>query len=66
MASKVDYKGQAIGDLQQELVTLRKKRLDMRVKASLGQEVKTHEFSNIRKAIARIKTVINEKVKQGN
>ena len=66
MSDKVDYKSQAIADLRNELVTLRRRRLDLRVKVQLGQEIKIHEFSVIRKTIARIKTAINDKVKQGN
>ncbi len=47
--------------LKAELIELRKEQLKLRMQYSMGQSTRNHEFSRIRKDIARIKTVLNEK-----
>lgn len=49
--------------LNAELVELRKEQFKLRMQYSMGQSTRNHEFSRIRKDIARIKTVLNEKTR---
>ena len=51
------------GELKDELVELRKEQFKLRMQYSMGQASRNHEFSRIRKDIARIKTVLNEQSK---
>ncbi|KTC91840.1 MULTISPECIES: 50S ribosomal protein L29 [Legionella] len=48
--------------LHEELLSLRKKQFSLRMKKASGTLDKTHEVSQIRKAIAQIKTIMSEKV----
>ena len=50
-------------DLKDELIELRKEQFKLRMQYSMGQASRNHEFSRIRKDIARIKTVLNEKAR---
>lgn len=50
-------------ELNDELIELRKEQFKLRMQYSMGQASRNHEFSRIRKDIARIKTVLNEKVR---
>lgn len=47
-------------ELKDELVELRKEQFKLRMTYAMGQASRNHEFSRIRKDIARIKTVLNE------
>ena len=49
--------------LKAELVELRKEQFKLRMQYSMGQSTRNHEFSRIRRDIARIKTVLNEKTR---
>ena len=48
--------------LMEELLTLRRKQLGLRIQKTNGTLEKTHLVKQIRKTIARIKTIISEKV----
>lgn len=50
-------------ELKDELIELRKEQFKLRMQYSMGQASRNHEFSRIRKDIARIKTVLNESTK---
>ena len=50
-------------ELKDELIELRKEQFKLRMQYSMGQASRNHEFSRIRKDIARIKTVLNEKAR---
>jgi large subunit ribosomal protein L29 len=47
--------------LKDELIELRKEQFKLRMQYSMGQASRNHDFSRIRKDIARVKTVLNEK-----
>lgn len=47
------------------LAEQRKKLLDLRCSASLGEDVNTAELKNVRKDIARLMTVMSESAAQG-
>lgn len=47
-------------ELQEQLVTELEKQFRLRIKRATGQLNETHEMKQIRRDIARIKTVLNE------
>ena len=47
--------------LQDQLLSLKKEQFNLRFQAATGQLVKTHRANEIRKDIARIKTVLRGK-----
>ena len=48
-------------ELREELLKLRREEFNLRMQRSTGQLVRTDQFGKIRRNIARIKTVLNEK-----
>ena len=61
MEKTVDLRKQDIVKLKETLVTLRKESLNLRFQKSSGQLDKTSRIKLVRKQIAKIKTIINEK-----
>lgn len=51
-------------DLQEQLVELLRERFNLRMQKGSGQLVNPGRFKVLRREIARIKTVLNEKAKQ--
>jgi len=52
--------------LQGELIKLRREQFSLRMQMASGQTtVKPSDFSKVKKSIARVKTVMNEKVRAG-
>lgn len=56
-----DLRAKGEQDLQDELIELRKEQFKLRMQYSMGQASRNHEFSRIRKDIARVKTILTEK-----
>jgi large subunit ribosomal protein L29 len=52
-------------ELQAMLLDLRKEQFSLRMQQGTGQTSRPHLFDNLRKDIARVKTVLNE-TKSGN
>jgi len=52
-------------DLKQEVENLRKEQFNLRMQHAAGQMPRAHQIRNVRKDIARVKTVLNERVKAG-
>ena len=48
-------------ELQQELISLLKEQFNLRMRKATGQLNQTHLMKNVRRDIARVKTVMNEK-----
>jgi len=61
--SAKELRGKAAGDLQSELIKLRREQFSLRMQSASGQTVKPSDFSKVKKSIARVKTVMNEKVR---
>ena len=51
-----------VEELQSELLSLRKEQFTLRMKKANGSLDKMHLITNVRKAVARIKTIMTEKV----
>jgi large subunit ribosomal protein L29 len=52
-------------ELLQQVETLRKEQFNLRMQHAAGQMPRGHLINNVRKEIARVKTVLNERVKAG-
>jgi len=61
--SAKELRSKAAGDLQSELIKLRREQFSLRMQSASGQTVKPSDFSKVKKSIARVKTVMNEKVR---
>ncbi|MGD8429455.1 MAG: 50S ribosomal protein L29 [Ectothiorhodospiraceae bacterium] len=62
-ANELRNKGTA--DLNQELLERRKEQFNLRMQQATGQLAKPHQLKEVRREIARIKTVLNEKTRAG-
>lgn len=51
-----------VDELQAELLATRKEQFNLRIQGALGQQPKGHLVTAARKNIARIKTLMNQKV----
>lgn len=59
-----ELRQKSVEDLNKELDALQRQQFNQRMAKATGQLAKSHEVGLVRKDIARIKTVLNEK--QGN
>jgi len=55
----------SVTELNAELVELRRAQFNLRMQRGTGQLSKPHQFQEIRRDIARVKTVLNEMSKAG-
>ena len=58
-----DYREKSETELSNELIELRKEQFNLRMQRGSGQLSNPARFSQLRKEIARVKTVLNEKAK---
>jgi large subunit ribosomal protein L29 len=56
-----DVRGLSADQLQDELLKLKKEQFNLRFQRATGQLEKTHRVNEVRKDIARIKTVLKAK-----
>ena len=52
-----ELRGKTPDQLQEELISLKKEQYNLRFQAATGQMEKTHRVNEVRKTIARIKTL---------
>ncbi|SIT70799.1 LSU ribosomal protein L29P [Ectothiorhodosinus mongolicus] len=60
-----EVRGQTSEELQKELLELLKEQFKMRMQKGTGQPPRPDRFGKIRKDVARIKTVLNERARAG-
>ena len=56
-----DLREKSVEELNQELEELLREQFNMRIQASTGQLEQTHNITIVRRNIARVKTVLNQK-----
>ncbi len=56
-----DLRQKSVEELNQELLGLLREQFNMRMQASTGQLARTHTLKQVRRDVARIKTVLTEK-----
>lgn len=59
-----ELKDKSVDELKQENLGLLEKQFKLRMKKASGQLSRTHELGQVRRDIARVKTILREK--QGN
>ena len=52
------------GELLDELLKLRREQFNLRVQASVGQPTRADQVRNVRRNIARVKTVLREQARR--
>jgi len=55
-----DLRSKSVDELNEELVALRREQFNLRMQRATGQLARPHEYSRVRKDIARVKTVMAE------
>ena len=63
--SAKELRAKAAGDLQAELIKLRREQFSLRMQAASGQTVKSSDFGKSKRNIARVKTVMRQKALAG-
>ena len=58
-----ELRDKTIDELNEELVELRREQFNLRMQQATGELTKHHEHRRVRKDIARVKTVLNEKAR---
>ena len=56
-----ELKDKSVEELNAELLELLREQFNLRMQVSTGQLAQTHELKTVRRSIARVKTVINQK-----
>ena len=56
-----ELKDKSVEELNAELIELLREQFNLRMQASTGQLAQTHMLRKVRRDIARVKTVINQK-----
>ena len=56
-----DLRTKTAEELNEELLKLRREQFNLRMQQATGQMARSDQFGKVRKDIARIKTVLNEK-----
>jgi large subunit ribosomal protein L29 len=56
-----DLRDKSVDELNDELVALRKEQFNLRMQQGTGQLSRPSEMKRVKKAIARVKTILNEK-----
>ncbi|ASG65272.1 50S ribosomal protein L29 [Idiomarina sp. X4] len=56
-----ELKEKTVEQLQEELLNLRREQFNLRMQAATGQLNQTHMMKQVRRNIARVKTILNEK-----
>jgi len=60
-----ELRGKSVDELNEELLALRREQFNLRMQKGTGQLSRPDQVKKVRRDIARIKTVMNEKAKAG-
>ena len=56
-----ELREKSVDDLNQELMSLLREQFNLRMQKSTDQGVHPHQLKQVRRSIARVKTILNEK-----
>jgi large subunit ribosomal protein L29 len=59
-----ELRNKKVDELQDELVSLLKEQFNLSMQRGMGEMPRTHQLKRVRKDIARVKTIMNEKERQ--
>ena len=57
----IELSKKSVDELKVELIELLKEQFSLRIQKGAGQAPKSHVFRKVRRGIARIKTILNQK-----
>lgn len=57
-----ELRQKSIQDLEKEILVLRREQFNLRMQAGAGQAPRPDQYGKVRKQVARVKTLINEKL----
>ncbi len=60
-----ELRKKSVKDLREELLKLRREQFSLRMQQATGQMSRPHQFGDVRRNVARVKTIINEKLRAG-
>lgn len=60
-----ELRGKGVADLNKELLERRKEQFNLRMQQATGQLSRPDQMRKVRRDIARIKTVLNDRIKAG-
>jgi large subunit ribosomal protein L29 len=60
-----DLRVKSKGELQEELLKLRREQFNLRMAQASGQAAKSDQFGKVRRNVARVKTVLGEQARAG-
>ena len=63
MSKASEWREKSTDELETELTGLYREQFNLRMQQGSGQDVKPHDHKRVRREIARVKTVMNEKSK---
>jgi len=61
-----DLRGKSVDELREKLVELRRQQMNLRMQLATGQLTQNDQVRNVRRDIARVKTIITQTIKQGD
>ena len=61
-----ELRSKTIEELNQELLDLRKEQFNLRMQSGVGQMTRVHQFKVNKRSIARVKTIMNERLAQSS
>ena len=56
-----ELREKSVEELNQELLALAREKFNLRMQKGTGQVAKSHQVKEVRRNIARVKTILNEK-----
>ncbi len=59
-----EYRRKTIEELEKELIALLREQFNLRMQKGMSEMPKPHLYKQVRRDIARLKTIINEKERQ--
>lgn len=65
MTAASELRNKSVDELNKELSALFREQFNLRMQQGSGQDVKPHNHKRVRREIARIKTIINQKNSAG-
>jgi large subunit ribosomal protein L29 len=57
----IELREKSVEDLNKELLELTRENFNLRMQRATGQQSRPHKIKNVRRSIARVKTILNEK-----
>ncbi len=61
MSATAELRAKSADEMQEELTELLKQQFNLRMQKGVGQLTQTNQLKQVRRQIARVKTILNEK-----